>query len=278
VDLASHEVDAWAWVEDYYDEGSCFWESYQYWYYWEHWYHASVNIVSPTQNSSYDEDNQGTFAYGGGSAQVFASLSFDEDFGDYIIEVILRIYCNIGGLFVDDFVGYNIPFFACNADGVTAAAIIAMNWWTPLAWERGGTIGCVGGIAFPTNWMDSFGQVFSAWYYTPTMDPCRLTFEPWMSQSAFGGFHSHPDFVSNAQLNEGVRCHGAEEPYDFSSSEISAANNYNNTFQGSFWGSNQGGDYAWPPGTGTPFYLLVPDADRIKMLDTNLDVDTVWEQ
>jgi hypothetical protein len=53
-------------------------------------------------------------------------------------------------------------------------------------------------------------------------------------------------------------------------------NNLNNTFQGETWGSEEGGDYNWPTNTGTPFCLLVPDADEIRILDTNLDIETVW--
>jgi hypothetical protein len=41
-------------------------------------------------------------------------------------------------------------------------------------------------------------------------------------------------------------------------------------------GSEEGGDFNWPGNTNTPLYMLNPNANLIKILDTNLDVDEVW--
>ena len=103
LDTAQGEVEAWAWVEDYYDQSPCFDETYSTWQYWEHRYEAGVYIQSPTQNSAYDYDSPLIYVpYGGGSASAYASLSVQGDPGIYSIDWELWIFCTIGQYFFGD--------------------------------------------------------------------------------------------------------------------------------------------------------------------------------
>jgi hypothetical protein len=100
---AENKVEAWAFVEDYFNSGYCFQEVGPYWYYWEHSYEATVTITSPTQNSSADVASMSNVSYGGGSASAYAWLPGDGDPGVYDVETDLEIFCSvIWGLFVDE--------------------------------------------------------------------------------------------------------------------------------------------------------------------------------
>jgi hypothetical protein len=102
VDTTQAEVEAWAWVEDYYDQSPCFDEIYSTWPYWEHRYEAYVQIQSPTTNSAYDYQSTWYVPYGGGSASAFSSLSVEDDPGVYSIDWQLLIFCIIGQYFFGD--------------------------------------------------------------------------------------------------------------------------------------------------------------------------------
>ncbi len=156
----------------------------------------------------------------------------------------------------------------CNPGGIETAVITVMSTWAPLAWERGGTVICVSGLAIPAYLRDSFGQVYSpvTWSYEPTMDPCVLPLANPTGVAA--GFHSHPLFHNNDQLNEGEGCHGVG-PYELDVADIYTLFNIPNQFFSD-------GDYNWPTTTDTPLYLLVPGANQIKRLNTDLLTDTVW--
>jgi hypothetical protein len=101
VDTVQEEIVAWAFVEDYFNTTYCGLEAYYQWGYWEHSYFASVEIESPTQASAYDDDGLALIPYGGGSAYASASISYVGDPGNYIIEYFVRIFCTVGGYFVD---------------------------------------------------------------------------------------------------------------------------------------------------------------------------------
>lgn len=73
-----------------------------------------------------------------------------------------------------------------------------------------------------------------------------------MQQEAVAGFHSHPVFLSDDEMNEGVTRNGGG-PYSGGGAIVSYANTLNRTFQGAELGSEEGGDFDWPPDTGTPF-------------------------
>jgi len=93
VNTSTNKVDAWAFVEDYYDS-ECFSGS---WGYYEHSYLATVYVVSPTQNYASDGDAQYNVVYGGGSANAFASLSFQDDSGVFDVSFEVNIWCSIVG-------------------------------------------------------------------------------------------------------------------------------------------------------------------------------------
>lgn len=268
VDTTQGEVQAWVWVEDCDDMGATNPP------YFEHQYYASVHIDSPTQNSAGDNDIAGPIAYAGGSADAYASISYDGDLGGYDIEFEVSILCSLLGQILsgveeeDD-----VPAPGdCTANGVDSVAIATMAPWSPLAYERGGTILCLGSVAIPNYFMDSFEEIFSGVYYSPTDDPCELAL---ISAGAYAGFHSHPRFSHESQLNRGETCHG-EGPYDLQPFQIASINQQNVNFQGDSIGSTQGGDFLWPPNTNSPLYMLTPNANVVKILDTNLQVDEVW--
>jgi murein DD-endopeptidase MepM/ murein hydrolase activator NlpD len=92
VNTATNKVDAWAFVEDYYDN-----ECNYGWGYFFHDYLATVQIVSPTQNYATDGDAQYGVVGGGGSASAFASLSFQGDAGVFDISLEVSIWCSVVG-------------------------------------------------------------------------------------------------------------------------------------------------------------------------------------
>jgi hypothetical protein len=99
VNTTEGEVEAWAWVEDYFSGGYCGESAYYQWGYWEHTYFASASIESPTQNSAYDEDSMANIPYGGGWADASTSLSMEGDPGWFHIDWCVNIWCTIGDLF-----------------------------------------------------------------------------------------------------------------------------------------------------------------------------------
>lgn len=103
IDAEESELTAWGAVADSYNGGYCFATAYSQWGYWEHTYEASVDIESPTMNTASDSDTWPDIPYGGWAANASATISFDDDPGQYIIIWALRIYCTVGGWFVDYF-------------------------------------------------------------------------------------------------------------------------------------------------------------------------------
>ncbi len=159
----------------------------------------------------------------------------------------------------------------CNPSGIETAVITVMSTWAPLAWERGGTIRCFSGFAIPTDLRDSFNDHFPG-NYNKTNDPCTLN----MTKSyAAAGFHSHPRFDGHQQYTFGNGCFG--DKTQVSGSVLNALNNRNRNFsEPDVNYPNMVSDLTWGNDTGTPLYLLVPDADLMKRLDPDESVSTVW--
>jgi hypothetical protein len=102
VNTAQSKIEAWSWVEDYYNFSPCFDEAYWALGWWSHSYQASVHITSPTQNVAWHVDSLPNVDYGGGSASAYASISYIGEPGTYVIELEADIGCNWGGMFVQD--------------------------------------------------------------------------------------------------------------------------------------------------------------------------------
>lgn len=278
IDVPGGELQAWGSVEDYFDSGTCFNDVYQYWYLWSHSYEARVEIVGPNQNSSDDVDTDGA-VYGGGSAYAYTTTSFNGDFGLYDIDWIMDIICSVAGLILDfDEEEDDVRLYSCAVSeaGMTGMAITVMMPWDPKPYERGGSMYCYLDIALPLNLMDSFGDDFPPGVggYSPTQDPCALEL---YTADIIGGFHSHPDFDDNDQLEEGVGCFG-QSNWDLTGTEINALNSGNRNFSKAEWPDPPTDccDWGWVDDHSVPLYLLVPDADQVKALWMDLDSDTVW--
>ncbi len=269
VDTEQAEVHAWAWVEDTFNTGYCFQAAFAQWGAWSHTYQASVEIESPTQNFTDDVGMQYNVSYGGGSTSAYSAISYIGDLGEYQINYLMQILCTIGGLFfhfTPQQLVTTLP--ACTESGIEHVVKVVMWSWSPLAWERGGVVLCLDGFAIPFYLRDSFGEIYDdeQWNYEPTEDPCTLNLiDP---SGTVAGFHSHPLFTNNNQLNEGEGCHG-EGPYQLSVADINLFFNIPNQYFA-------GDDFDWPQETDTPLYLLVPGAHTIRRLNTNLQTHTVW--
>jgi hypothetical protein len=103
VNTAQSKIEAWSWVEDYYNFSPCFDEAYWALGWWSHSYHASVHITSPTQNLAYHIDSLPNVDYGGGSASAYASLSYVGESGLYDIVLESWIDCNWSAMFAHDY-------------------------------------------------------------------------------------------------------------------------------------------------------------------------------
>lgn len=267
IDTTSEEVQAWSYVEDCYGMGGSNPPPYQ------HQYYAAVDIYGPAQQD-HDFNYSGPTTYGGDSSYSYGFVSYDGAPGVYDIEWEVWILCSLAGYFFQDIEDIDVPApDICAEVGATAIAIASMIGWSPLAYERGGSVICLGNVAIPFRFMDSFELVYQGSYYEPTNDPCELAL---YQTGVLGGFHSHPRFTHQNQVNEGETCHG-DGPYILDNSGIAWLNGVNANFQGEVGlNSSIGGDFAWPPGTNSPLYLLTPNTDKIKILPINLIDDTVW--
>lgn len=103
VDTTIEEIVAWASIEDYFNEYYCLEQAGGAWGYWEHSYEVYVSIVSPTQNTAYDDGYMFGVPYGGGSAYANTYIPYGDDSGEYVIEWWWRLFCSaIGDYFIDD--------------------------------------------------------------------------------------------------------------------------------------------------------------------------------